>query len=540
MAVHRRRKQASSAVRVGLILAANVAAIVALWSLLRDPALEAGAAGPDLNPLSATAASAPARPAALRGESLSLDRIGGELRAIVDRHRAKAVELSKGRLRDSQVDIALHLRVGDAEFGLDADRALRPASNMKLATTAAALTLLGRDGTLVTPFEAVGELRDGRLNGDLVVRAAGDPLFDEQDGDEGGHTARWFDALFAEFAARGLRSVGGDLVLDEAGFDAPGPVEGWPWPEDRFQEHCALSGGFSVNRGCVTIRVAPGSAGGAAKVSVLPEGHGLPPRFAASTGGERVTLGFDARADGLIVRGNIPARSKPFVGAAPVPDPVALFGAVLRAEFERRGIAIEGKLVRRRNASSGETIAALRTRFVDYLPAIHQESNNAVADQLFLAMAHSVSGDGTRANAQAVVRAAIERLGAGGDGYRQLDGSGLSDQNRISARQLTALIHAVLERGGEDAKLWSESLPLAGESGTLESRMRDGPARGRVRAKTGFIDGTSSLSGLARTRDGREIAFAILVNYPTVAGLNTSVWKPMQDRICEALVGAAP
>lgn len=540
MAVHRRRKQAASAVRVGLIVAANAAAVVWLWSLLRDPALEAGAAGPNLDPLAASASTRPARPAVDAASSTQLDRIGRQVRDIVDRHRAKAVELSKGRLRASQVEIAVHLRLGNAQFGLDADRALRPASNMKLATTAAALTLLGRDGTLVTPFEAAGEIREGRLDGDLVVRAAGDPLFDEHDGDEGGHTARWFDSLFAEFAARGLRRVGGDLVLDETGFDTPAPVDGWPWPEDRFQEHCALSGGFSVNRGCVTIRVAPGTPGGAAMVSVLPTGHGLPPRFSASTGGERVTLGFDARADGLIVRGNIPARSKPFVGAAPVPDPVALFGAVLRAEFEHRGIAIEGKVTRRRGARGGETLAALRTRFVDYLPAIHQESNNAVADQLFLATAHAVSGDGSRANAQKTVRSAIERLGAGGEGYRQLDGSGLSDQNRISARQLTALIHAVLERDPNDAGIWSESLPLAGESGTLESRMRDGPARGRVRAKTGFIDGTSSLSGLARTQDGREIAFAILVNYPTVAGLNTSVWKPMQDRICEALVGSAP
>jgi D-alanyl-D-alanine carboxypeptidase len=64
--------------------------------------------------------------------------------------------------------------------------------------------------------------------------------------------------------------------------------------------------------------------------------------------------------------------------------------------------------------------------------------------------------------------------------------------------------------------------------------------RGRVRAKTGFIAGTSSLSGVAETLDGRRFAFSILVNYPDFGGLNPSVWKPMQDALCKRLVETKP
>jgi D-alanyl-D-alanine carboxypeptidase len=59
-----------------------------------------------------------------------------------------------------------------------------------------------------------------------------------------------------------------------------------------------------------------------------------------------------------------------------------------------------------------------------------------------------------------------------------------------------------------------------------------------VRAKTGFIGGTSSLSGVVEALDGRAYVFSILVDYPRFDGLNTAVWKPMQDEICELLVGA--
>ena len=99
-----------------------------------------------------------------------------------------------------------------------------------------------------------------------------------------------------------------------------------------------------------------------------------------------------------------------------------------------------------------------------------------------------------------------------------------------------ALLAAVLGPGDERARAFRDALPVAGESGSLDTRMTTGPARGRVRAKTGFINGTSGLSGLVETEDGRQLVFSILVEYPVVAGLNTTVWKPLQDEICGLLV----
>ena len=89
----------------------------------------------------------------------------------------------------------------------------------------------------------------------------------------------------------------------------------------------------------------------------------------------------------------------------------------------------------------------------------------------------------------------------------------------------------VLRLDPKVAHAYVESLAVGGETGTLERRGMDG----RVRAKTGFIAGTSALSGLVETRAGRTLVFSILVDYPKFDGLNTSCWKPMQDAICKQL-----
>ncbi|MEO6710812.1 MAG: D-alanyl-D-alanine carboxypeptidase, partial [Planctomycetota bacterium] len=118
-----------------------------------------------------------------------------------------------------------------------------------------------------------------------------------------------------------------------------------------------------------------------------------------------------------------------------------------------------------------------------------------------------------------------------------IDGSGLSDRNRVSARQLTALIQAVACGDSRSARIYRSSLAVGGVSGTLDGRMRSAKVKGRVFAKTGFIDGTSALSGIVKTRDEGELIFSILVNYDEFGGLNSSVWKPMEDQVCELLAG---
>ena len=505
---------------------------------------ETESASPDRTEIESAARDASGSPGPSLDDAFSVRARALEARveACIAEAVQKARELAGPKFDGDEVVVAVHVQGLEDPRPLIsrlAGRNLRPASNLKVLTTSAALLLLGADGEFVTPVEANGPIASGVLAGDLVLRAGGDPLYrDEGDGSIG----PWLDELASQLAAHDVRSVEGQLLLDEGTFADPQPGPAWPSSNEYWKEYCALAGGFSANAGCLTATVFATSPGELARVQLEPRGHGLRRRGELRTGAKRsrLNVAVGANASGVTVRGSLPADVPRWTTRFAAPDPVALFGAAAVAGLAERGVAIAGGFGRARDVPSGTRLGSITSPILSVIEPILKDSNNSVSDQLFLATGLQVVGQGTRAaGAQAVARA-LERLSIPTDGWSQVDGSGLSRDNRVSARQLCGLLREVLRTAPELAKRIEQAMPVAGESGTLKKRMRDSVARGRVHAKTGFINGTSGLSGWADTESGERLVFSILVAYPTFDGLNTRCWKPMQDRICEALVDDLP
>lgn len=492
------------------------------------------------DPVGAFAAEALA-PSTGRGGGASAAPLDAVLSKRIEAHVAAAVaeakKLSKGKVTGANTVVAVRVWDPAEERELvarQADRALRPASNMKLVTSAAALVALGASGEFETRFDTTAELSGGVLQGDLVVHAGGDPLYDSA---ADGQVRQLLASVVAQLREAGVREVAGDLILDEGSFLVPGPAPGWPPSNQYWQEHCALSGGFSANGGCLTAVVRAGKNGAQAFSEVRPRENGLQRVGSVKTvsAKARLDIAVGATAAKATLRGSIPSSVEAWSSRFAHPDPVALFGTCLRDALESGGVRVRGKVLRRRGLPNGRMLALLRTPIADVLAPINAESNNAVADQLFLMLGDRVAGAGTREGGRRATAAALERLGVPTTGLEQVDGSGLSREDRVTARQLTALLDGVLELDPATRDAFVDSLAVAGESGSLEKRMRGTAAEGRVYAKTGWIRGTSALSGYADTRGGRRLAFSILVDYPDVSGLNTHAWKPMQDAICVEL-----
>src|SRR5690606_26951495 len=113
--------------------------------------------------------------------------------------------------------------------------------------------------------------------------------------------------------------------------------------------------------------------------------------------------------------------------------------------------------------------------------------------QLFRGAARVCGGSGEDEAARLHAVAMLQQLGVATRGLVMADGSGLSRRNLVQPRQLVALLQAVRRR--PYGEVFASCLPVAGTTGTLASRFADGPARGRVRAKTGFISRVVCLSG---------------------------------------------
>jgi D-alanyl-D-alanine carboxypeptidase len=212
-------------------------------------------------------------------------RLESRVRHHIDAALSKAREETRGKVQPGEVTVAVHLRElavpGDV-VAIAPERSLRPASNMKLVTTAAALVLLGPEWSFETRFASAAPIEGGHLRGDLVVRAGGDPLYDPE---AAGEVEPLLAPALDELARAGVRTIDGQLVLDENGFQPAEPGPSWP-AGDRWKEYCALAGGFSANAGCLTATVRAGE-GGPAAVELHPRAHGLPDAPRGAHGGRQ-------------------------------------------------------------------------------------------------------------------------------------------------------------------------------------------------------------------------------------------------------------
>lgn len=142
-------------------------------------------------------------------------------------------------------------------------------------------------------------------------------------------------------------------------------------------------------------------------------------------------------------------------------------------------------------------------------------SNNSHAEVLVKEMGKEADGEGSWKDGLKVARNQLKSMGLDMQTIMMRDGSGISQVNMIPANEITKLLYAIQEKTWFPAYL--NALPIAGNEnrmvgGTLRKRMKGTLAAGNVRAKTGTISGTSSLSGYVTTKRGEKIIFSIILN----------------------------
>jgi D-alanyl-D-alanine carboxypeptidase/D-alanyl-D-alanine-endopeptidase (penicillin-binding protein 4) len=212
---------------------------------------------------------------------------------------------------------------------------------------------------------------------------------------------------------------------------------------------------------------------------------------------------------------------------------------VLADELARAGITIEGE-VRRGVAPelsvNRRTLDTNTSRLAESVVITNKRSQNLYAEMILKSLGRQASGVGTFATGTDAVARWLERcVGIPRDVYHQVDGSGLSYENRF-APEVLARILAHMASTPEGAAL-DASLPVSGVDGTLHARFSDPELYARIHAKTGFLQGVSGLSGYLLTRGGATLPFSILVNAPDVTKVEMEV---VEDAILRELVRQLP
>lgn len=434
--------------------------------------------------------------------------------------------------------LVVDLDSGETLVEHDAQRLFRPASTMKLLPTSA---ICRRDaaGEFVTIL-----LADEVPEGNVWLVGGGDPLLSSED----------VGGLVGQLRAAGLQHAIGGLHVADPLLGEPRFGEGWMWDDEPASFMPPLSGA-AVDGGCVTVDVR--RIDGEERVRLLPTGGSLELQVVPGPTGLGVSRGRYHDAATVRVTGGLGERSE-WQRQISVPDPARHTGHVLAAALRAEGVRVEHDSVEVARSGDAPMFAgateALRVRPVaEVVTHTNKVSDNLGAELLLRRLGalqnlkvlfDRMADDGVPADQEQArsttdfergreqVVEDLRRLGVAADAYRIADGSGVSHYNLLSADLLVRLLVDMHRTGGEPYALFRRSLPIAGVDGTLQSRMKQTAAEGRVFAKTGTVSAVSNLAGYVDTKSGRRLAFAILCQ--NFVG-SARPWRELQDRICAQL-----
>lgn len=387
--------------------------------------------------------------------------------------------------RDTISIDALYLNSGLPLFQLNPQKALIPASTMKVLTTVAALETFGTQHRYPTELYSSAE-KPQRTLPDLWIKGYGSPFLVSEEMNLIAKTLRQW----------GVRTIDGPIYVDDTYFGPASPI--------RY----AGTTGKSMYR-VVTGALSYNFNRPEALLSKARQYKRQSPRFKKVSG----------------VPGRTPLLNKKVL------DPSIYTGMALRDALRRHGIQVTGDVLYRPVEPEATLILHHASRNMgEVLTGLNKESSNFIAEQVLRSLAAARYGVASRESGLMVLAETIKTSGTESVSYALDNASGLSRANRLASVHLTALLrHALQAPYGET---FARTLSIAGVDGTLRRRFHGSALRGHLWAKTGSLFQVSALAGY--TLAGEEpIAFAILINDYNVSPHQV---QRAEEKIIELLV----
>lgn len=448
------------------------------------------------------------------------------------------------------------------------DRLYIPGSSTKLFSVSATLDDLGFDHRFETPVYAQGKVRDGTLDGNLILVASGDLTMGGRTAPDGSvsytnvdHTyandvpgatltpedpLAGLDDIAGQVRESGIERVDGNVIVDARLFDPPPPVDPTEGPAPDLQPWPSP---ITINDNVIDVEITPGKEGEA------PESVTYRPRVApyrldvqATTvaADKPSTVSVNAAPDGrIVVSGDIAANAGTLLRIATVDDPAAFARTALIEALERADISVSASptgsnpasdLPEKGSYGSDDEVAVYESPpFSEYAKLILKVSHNYGANLDVCLMAVK-AGSTDCEDGFPVMKSFFEKAGVDTNQVALADGRGGNPTDRFTPQAATDLLRYWLKQ--PEAETFRTMLPELGVNGSLANDCKDCPARGKVFAKTGTVAlpdlvnqrliQAESLGGYMEVEDGRYHVFYLVVNGAT-AGSIDDVLKIFND-----------
>jgi D-alanyl-D-alanine carboxypeptidase/D-alanyl-D-alanine-endopeptidase (penicillin-binding protein 4) len=468
-----------------------------------------------------------------------------------------ALEIRAGSLETIQTKIAQFLKrpgMRSADWGIEIidpttksvlvsvnpDRTFKPASVVKVITTAAALEKLGAEFRFRTGIYTNGSVQpDGTVSGDVILVGKGDPNLVDPEGDLLEKPA--LQELAEKLQGQGIRRIAGNVIGDDSYFEDSRYGKGW-LPRDFKTVYGAPISALSVNNNVFWVHARPTRSKQLVNAWVEPRTSYFRIRNLGVTGSRRARRTMYARlipgTKTIVISGVLPS-SQAYSQHIILEKPAEVASTLFKEELQRHGIAIGGGVD---DLHRGDISPEARRRWtllaehespplVRALEIINKRSQNLHAEMLLRTLGAEFRNNGSDEAGIQVVKDFLVESGIESDRVILNDGCGLSRDNLVTPRFQTSLLLYLSTRPYFD--LFLNTLAVSGTDGTLRHRLASHQVRGVIHAKTGSLNGVSNLSGYMTTKSGRNLIFSIFTN-----NVRASMWRVKKtiDEICSLFV----
>lgn len=408
---------------------------------------------------------------------------------------------------------------------INPDKRLTPASVSKLFAASAALEQFGPAHRFTSRFTSPGSVSGHTLNGDLVFLGGGDPALD--------NPRLW--SLINGLRERGIKRVTGNLIVDDGLFGSVPCLTKDRCDAQRVASHSYSAPLSSVGVNFATIQASlyPGErSGDAARVALHPiglTGYNIDSDVTTGLPHTRPRLSAWRTSDGgrstLHLRGELPMGTGPYDVHRAIAGPANETARVLLAMLDDMGISVEGVARVQANTDAGDTLTYVKSNtLAEQLIPLMAYSNNYMADTLTLDLAADsgynrpltlpLASQALEALADRALRENFPSHADSGKGAVLESGSGLAVTNKLSARDLVALLSYMYHQPSLFPSFYgSIPVPLSAPSRTLKQGNFDWLTR--INAKTGTLSEpvtVRALAGYFRLQSGGYGAFAFVIN----------------------------
>ena len=447
--------------------------------------------------------------------------------------------IENSRANDAFWSVIVRDTTGKILEGYNFEKLVRPASNLKLLTSAAILDELGPDYQFRTKMYGLGRQVDSTWQGDIIIRGVGDPSISGRFyRDDRFHV---FDKFFSALYDRGIRKIDGNLIGNDSFFDQQPYPKGWSWEDLSFYYGVEISA-LSFNNNAVDLTVyAKGDVGEKPKIEWFP----FDTDYVNFINDQVITPAdteydeFYRRKPGTntIVLGSKLPKGYVEKESLSIDDAPLFFLDTFKKYLEDGNIELSGGIIvdsklqdwneDRYQPLAEHVSVPLDSMFVQ----LNKESDNFYAEMLLkTAAAEHFDAVGSTELGISLVKDFAKSMNMDTTDLEIEDASGMAASTLLKTEDLNTLL--VEMRNHPHFDVFKKSLPVAGRDGSLENRFTNSPLKGKVFGKTGYVSGVRSLSGYMEGISGKPLIFSVVTNnYTEKTGYVDTIHEQILENI---------